>query len=396
MTNVRPLDDPPNGAESGSTSPGLAVAAVARRLGVAPATLRTWDRRYGLGPSEHSAGAHRRYSDDDVARLMVMRRLALDGVAPADAARSALALDLSSTTRERVEEQLRDSLAQADSVAGDPDGPSPLRRASDVAQDATSDAGGPSSVGTVAPLRSTTDARTTATAGATSRPALRLAAPVSSPEITSSDIVDAVLRGNLSACVRLLALDIDQDPAEWWTGLVEPTVRRLSARTVLAKPGEAPEALLASAALTVLGDFIRGREEQAAADTGGSSGHPSRMRKIVLLFSAVDDAQPLAMHALGAALVAQGVTARIVTGPSNAHRAMELVTMVRPVATVLVTSLTRPELGIVHALHDAQPELPIFVGLSSDDAAADLPLSANVSRVRSFHGLLHEVLAIAR
>ena len=28
--------------------PRLTVAAVARRLGVAPATLRTWDRRYGL------------------------------------------------------------------------------------------------------------------------------------------------------------------------------------------------------------------------------------------------------------------------------------------------------------------------------------------------------------
>ncbi|MEY3685921.1 MAG: hypothetical protein RJB00_871, partial [Actinomycetota bacterium] len=29
----------------------LTVASVARRLGIAPATLRTWDRRYGLGPS---------------------------------------------------------------------------------------------------------------------------------------------------------------------------------------------------------------------------------------------------------------------------------------------------------------------------------------------------------
>ena len=38
----------------------LPVAAVARRLGVAPATLRTWDRRYGLGPSVHAPGAHRR------------------------------------------------------------------------------------------------------------------------------------------------------------------------------------------------------------------------------------------------------------------------------------------------------------------------------------------------
>jgi hypothetical protein len=319
---------------------------------------------------------------------MVMRRLALDGVAPVDAARSALALDLSSTTRERVEAELRESIALADTDTSGQGGHE-LQDHDRAAHEPPSAGGSVASIGTVAPLRPSRDE-------VTERPALRLAAPVSSPEITSSDIVDAVLRGNLSTCVRLLALEADQDPAEWWTTLVEPTVRRLSARTVLAKPGEAPEVLLASATLTVLGTFIREREERAAVESGGSASHPSRMRKIVLLFSAVDDPQPLAMHALGAALVAQGVTARVVTGPANAHRAMELVTMVRPVATVLVTSLTRPELGIVHALHDAQPDLPIFVGLSSDDAAADLPLSANVSRVRSFQGLLHEVLAIAR
>ena len=67
-------------------APQLSVAAVARRLGVAPATLRTWDRRYGLGPSGHAAGAHRRYSGTDLARLIVMRRLTIDGVAPVEAA----------------------------------------------------------------------------------------------------------------------------------------------------------------------------------------------------------------------------------------------------------------------------------------------------------------------
>jgi DNA-binding transcriptional MerR regulator len=71
----------------------LPVAAVARRLGVAPATLRTWDRRYGLGPSAHAPGAHRRYSPQDVARLQAMRRLTLEGVPPADAARVALAAE---------------------------------------------------------------------------------------------------------------------------------------------------------------------------------------------------------------------------------------------------------------------------------------------------------------
>lgn len=67
----------------------LTVAAVAARLGVAPSTLRTWDRRYGLGPSGRTAGAHRRYTAEDVARLEAMRHLTLAGVAPSDAARIA-------------------------------------------------------------------------------------------------------------------------------------------------------------------------------------------------------------------------------------------------------------------------------------------------------------------
>jgi MerR family transcriptional regulator, light-induced transcriptional regulator len=69
----------------------LTVAVVARRLGIAPATLRTWDRRYGLGPGEHAAGEHRRYRPADLDRLHTMRRLTLEGVPPGEAARAALA-----------------------------------------------------------------------------------------------------------------------------------------------------------------------------------------------------------------------------------------------------------------------------------------------------------------
>src|SRR5450759_5189285 len=58
-------------------------------------TLRTWDRRYDLGPSERVAGAHRRYTDADVARLLIMRRLTLEGVAPADAASIARSVSVS-------------------------------------------------------------------------------------------------------------------------------------------------------------------------------------------------------------------------------------------------------------------------------------------------------------
>lgn len=64
----------------------LTVSAVARRIGVAPATLRTWARRYGIGPSSHEAGSHRKYCPADLAKLTVMRRLISAGMSPADAA----------------------------------------------------------------------------------------------------------------------------------------------------------------------------------------------------------------------------------------------------------------------------------------------------------------------
>ncbi|WP_051639736.1 MerR family transcriptional regulator [Cellulomonas sp. URHE0023] len=113
-----PSDDEPQVVHA----PALAVAAVARRLGVAPATLRTWDRRYGLGPSEHSAGAHRRYSAADVERLLVMRRLTLDGVAPAESARIALATDVSGAPAGGAPAVQTPTAAVDAALAGDIDG----------------------------------------------------------------------------------------------------------------------------------------------------------------------------------------------------------------------------------------------------------------------------------
>ena len=64
----------------------LTVTAVSSKLGVSASTLRTWERRYGLGPGERSAGSHRRYLPEDVARLSHMIELIQSGVTPADAA----------------------------------------------------------------------------------------------------------------------------------------------------------------------------------------------------------------------------------------------------------------------------------------------------------------------
>ena len=79
----------------------LTVAAVARRLGVAPATLRTWARRYGLGPTDHESGSHRRYSAQDLAKLTTMRRLIIAGMPPAEAAEKALS-DRSNITIDKM------------------------------------------------------------------------------------------------------------------------------------------------------------------------------------------------------------------------------------------------------------------------------------------------------
>ena len=83
----------PNSAQAQASAGedlALTVSVVARRLGVAPATLRTWDRRYGLGPSLRQEGSHRRYVATDLAKLEYMRSLVIAGVPAAEAAHKAL------------------------------------------------------------------------------------------------------------------------------------------------------------------------------------------------------------------------------------------------------------------------------------------------------------------
>ena len=79
------------GEASLATSPapaGVPVTVAARRLGLSPSTLRSWERRYGLGPSLRTPGGHRRYSAADLAALQQLQQLIADGMATATAARA--------------------------------------------------------------------------------------------------------------------------------------------------------------------------------------------------------------------------------------------------------------------------------------------------------------------
>ncbi|WP_233533083.1 MerR family transcriptional regulator [Antrihabitans sp. YC2-6] len=72
-------------------SSAYTVRAVARLLGIPTATLRSWTRRYGIGPTSHRPGRHRLYTDADIAVLQRMHALIDEGQTPAQAARKAIA-----------------------------------------------------------------------------------------------------------------------------------------------------------------------------------------------------------------------------------------------------------------------------------------------------------------
>jgi len=63
------------------------IGAVAQMLGIPPATLRTWEERYGLLVPERSPGGHRVYSRDQVEQLRFVKAQLDSGMSPADAHR---------------------------------------------------------------------------------------------------------------------------------------------------------------------------------------------------------------------------------------------------------------------------------------------------------------------
>jgi DNA-binding transcriptional MerR regulator len=74
---------------------------VARHLGIAESTLRSWHRRYGIGPHGSEPGRYRRYSEADVARLRRMLDLINLGMLASDAARTVEAGEAEAVSAER-------------------------------------------------------------------------------------------------------------------------------------------------------------------------------------------------------------------------------------------------------------------------------------------------------
>ncbi len=268
----------PETREGGSEGVRLSVGAVARLLGVAAPTLRTWDRRYGLAPSERSNGRHRRYTPVDVARLAHMRQLTLRGVAPAEAAAAALA-------------------TPADRFAGAALGPAALGPAA-----LGPAALGPAALGPAAPEPP---------------PAAERSARVDRPPAFQLGRVSAQARGLARSVLEMdgpTITEIVADSVErqgvvtTWDDTVAPVLVAVGRRWQRSGGGIEMEHLLSEAVLGVLAT-------RAAAMAGRSTN-----TRPLLLAATADEMHVLAMHALAAALAERRIDARLlgarVPGPA--------------------------------------------------------------------------------
>lgn len=75
------------------------INAVAEMTGIPAATLRAWERRYGVPEPRRTDSSYRVYSDADIETIRRVRRLCDDGMAPSQAAKLVLA-DLEQRTTE--------------------------------------------------------------------------------------------------------------------------------------------------------------------------------------------------------------------------------------------------------------------------------------------------------
>lgn len=299
----------PSDDDADCGGPLLTVAAAARRLGVAPATLRTWDRRYGIGPSEHVPGRHRRYSPADLARLERMRHALVRGASPADAARYAL-------TAPVVE-------APAPSSA-----PSPVTEA--TFPTATAPAAPPAALpGAQQPFRSRTGGG-----------ALRLSGAGSAVR----GLGRAALALDATAVTELLAEALAAEGAEaTWDGLVRPVLAAVGQHWAHTGAGVEVEHLVSECVVAVFGAHRR-----AAAPAGDT--------RPVLIAAMPGEVHTLPIVALATTLAHRRVAHRYLGADLPVDALLAAVRRTAPVAVVLWAQAgDTADAGVLDALPQIRP-----------------------------------------
>ena len=326
----------PNGsAEPDSPDWELGVAAVARRFGIAPATLRSWHRRYGIGPSGHVDGRPRRYRPADLARLAVMRDALIHGSTTAQAARYALG----ATPPEPTLDAEGDRGPHTGPGAGD----------------------GPADPATGTPV---TETRATEARARFGGRGLRL--PNAGP--TAHGLAHAVLAMDPDAIRLLLSQAVAaQGVVAMWDDVARPVLVAIAQRWACTGQGVEREHLLSECLLRVL-DTCSGC---------APAGNP----RPVLLACAPDEWHSLPLNALAAALAERGVRSHLLGAavPQNAlHAGLRRIT---PAVAILWAQSPREHLDdLLRALPRSRPPCRWFVGGPGWSQHA---LPANVTHLES-------------
>lgn len=272
--------------------PGMSVAAVARRLGVAPATLRTWDRRYGLGPSEHSAGSHRRYSPQDVVRLDAMKSLVTRGVPPGEAARAALSAEANPEAARQVINSLQGGEREPDERT--PPTGMDFDAVESTPEDGASARGGGGRV---------------------------VALPTASPE--ARGLARAALALDSGACFRIVADSLAKDGVvATWNSLLAPVLIGVGERWQTRQEGVEVEHVLSEAIVGAL------------SASSAALSNPVNPRPI-LLAAAPSEMHTLPLFAVAAGLAEKGIGARMIGARTPQDALQSAIRRLGPAAVML-------------------------------------------------------------
>lgn len=348
--------------------PVLSVSAAAARLGVAPSTLRTWDRRYSLGPSEHAAGSHRRYTRQDVARLMIMRRLTLEGIAPADAAKIALATAVDAQAPNLLDSEEFKDLRGVEftiQVGSTPD---------DSEADAAADTQPDNFLGFTRE---------------------QLAARELDGQICSA-LTSAARRFDESGLTRAIdALSSARGIAESWAQVIKHSVVELFFNAEAVLPGMEPLGTVHHALTGVLRRASEGQLQRAAhAEDEAASRNSLKGEEgngNVLVCSDGDELSNMSAQVLAAALNQSGAPALVLAGQVRDTILRRVLRDTAPAAVVAVgwQEPSGQMLDAVRACLDEFSEVPVL--LNGPGWSRNVP--AGAYRVRSFIGALHEAQA---
>ena len=285
----------------------ISVGSAAASVGLTPATLRTWDRRYGLSASMRTDGGHRRYDHVDLLRLRLAARLVGTGVPPAGAVAAVVGW---------TEDECRDRLVSSRGPFTDAE-PEQSEHVSESDEPERTRAGG----GRTVPMPDATEEQRGMARAAMSLDGDRVR------EMMSTAIADS---GTIAA----------------WNDLAAPTLIALGEKW--AQTGEDIEVEHVATL-----SFQQALQQSRGPVDGG---------RPVLLANAPRDRHVLPMLALRAALLEHGMNAVMLGAELPSSALVAAVERVRPRAIVIWASMPEhADVAVLSVLPNQRPPAKVFI-----------------------------------